>query len=424
MQKIIEDSLPKLMSSSFEETQDWFKTFHALYAEMKTQIKEDKYSSIDSNFGAIFTYELIKRKTDISEFKEIFKEMLNVFDNTKIECLYGRFLSPDNEMGLGQYLKEDRFNNSFSRWDNMAYIFWTLETIDDKRYKILEETTLPYLKEMFLAVDEKNVLAVYGGGVHKFVYQACNNLASLIPIIETVQQNPAYQIEEQGYNHNFLNMLLKDIGSHSYEISEKDNIENFNILNDNIPNFKEIYSNALINTKDNGTKKKEKLIIHLEVFNFLMTVGIDTCAIINNKYLEKYKKLESEKNLDEINASEGLKEYYREKPYRDLVDEVSSSLEVALKKKVSFNFSIDHDGSAMKNYVMLKYLESNIKKGSDVSLTDDDIKYLEKQAEANKEKNSFVNIDIKFDVISKYLQYQKMHNAMPDKPSKSKAKKI
>ena len=424
MQKITEDSLPQLMTSSFEETQDWFKTFHALYSEMKTQIKADKYSSIDSNFGAIFTYELIRRQTDLSDFKEVFKEMLTVFGNRETECLYGRFLNPDNDMGLIEYMTQDRFNNSFSRWENMGYIIFTLETVDNKKYKVFEPSTFPYFKEMLLSVDETNVLSLYGGGMHKFVYQMCNNLEALVPVIQLVQQNPAYTIEENGYNHNFLNMLLKDVGGQSYEISEKRNIENFNILKDNIPNFKEIYTNALINEKDGTNKPQEKLKIHLEVFHFLMVVGVDTCEIINNKYQQRYKKIETEPNYDVMQAPEVLKDYYRNAPYRDLMGEVSSSLTVGLSQKVIFNFEIDTQGSAMKNYVMLKYLESNITKGAEVSLTDADIKYLENQAELNKEKNSFVNIDIKFDVISKYLQYQKMHNSLVDKPSKVKAKKI
>lgn len=424
MQKITEENLPKLMTLSFEENKDWLKVFHTLYAEVKSQVKKDFYLSIGSNFGAIFTYELIKRKTDITEFKEVFKEMLNVFDNTKRENLYNRFFNPDNDMGLITYLKKDRFNNKFSCWENMGYIFYTLETIDDKKYKILEKTTLPYLREIFMNVDQNNVLSLYGGGLHTFVYQMSNNLSSLIPIIEMIQQNPAYQIEKQGYNHNFLNMLLKDVGSHSYELSEKDNIEKFNILNDNIPNFKEIYTDALINTKDNSNLKKEKLNIHLEVFHFLMIVGVDTCEIINNKYLERYKKLKIEPNHDDMQLPEDVREYYRQRPYRDLVDEVCSSLNVALTKKVSFNFTIDHNGSAMKNYVMLKYLESNIKNGADVSLTNDDMKYLEKQADLNKEETRFTNRDIDFDLICKYLQYQKMHASMPDKSSKVKTKKI
>ena len=214
------------------------------------------------------------------------------------------------------------------------------------------------------------------------------------------------------------------MGSHSYELSEKDNIEKFNILNDNIPNFKEIYTDALINTKDNSNLKKEKLNIHLEVFHFLMIVGVDTCEIINNKYLERYKKLKIEPNHDDMQLPEDVREYYRQRPYRDLVDEVCSSLNVALTKKVSFNFTIDHNGSAMKNYVMLKYLESNIKNGADVSLTNDDMKYLEKQADLNKEETRFTNRDIDFDLICKYLQYQKMHASMPDKSSKVKTKKI
>lgn len=216
------------------------------------------------------------------------------------------------------------------------------------------------------------------------------------------------------------------MSSHSYELSEKDNIENFNILNDNIPNFKEIYTDALINTKDNSNLKKEKLNIHLEVFHFLMIVGVDTCEIINNQYLARYKKLKIEPNSDSTKESGILKEYYSQRPYRDLVDEVCSSLNVALTKKVSFNFTIDHNGSAMKNYVMLKYLESNIKNGADVSLTNDDIKYLEKQSDLNKEETrlNIIDRDIDFDLIDKYLQYQKMHASMPDKSSKVKTKKI
>lgn len=423
MEKITENSLPALMTSSFDATKDWFKTFHELHSEMRVQVKKEQYSSISSNFGSIFTYELIKRKIDILDFKEVFKEMLNVFKDNEREGLYDRFFKPDNDIGLQEYLKNDRFNNSFSCWENMGHIFYNLETINKQKHRVFESSTFPYLKEMLINVDETNVLSVYGGDLHRVIYQMSANLSSLIPIIEIAQENPAYQIEKPGYNHNFLNTLLKDLGSHAYNSNHEETSEKIRILSEYVPNLKEVYSAALINDKDGANQAQNRLKIHLDVFKFLLDAGVDTCEIIHNKYLEKYNQVEF--NKEEIKGSEAMKSYYRKAPYRDLIGEISSSLGVMLEKPLNFNLSIEHDSPAAKNYVMLKYLENNIKHNGSVILTNEDIVYLEKQSELEKnDKDTFSRPDIDFELITKYIQYQKLHETMPDKTTKTKAKKI
>ena len=112
----------------------------------------------------------------------------------------------------------------------------------------------PYLKEMLINVDETNVLSVYGGGLHRVIYQMSANLSSLIPIIEIAQENPAYQIEKPGSNHNFLNTLLKDLGSHAYNSNHEETSEKIRILSEYVPNLKEVYSAALINDKDGANQ--------------------------------------------------------------------------------------------------------------------------------------------------------------------------
>ena len=425
MKKITEESLPKVMKEVFEIEKNWSKTYIYLLEKIKIQTKNELYASMDSNFRSIFIYELIKGKLNIDDFKSTIQTILKSSKGQEVEHMYSRFFDRESEVGLVNYIKKDRFNNNFSCWTNMEYIFLDLKAIQSEKYKyriFLNKETLPYLSQMLTNLDSENISSVYGAGIHKFVMNFIDQPQELVPLIKIAQSNPAFELETPGYNRRFIDMLIKDISSESYRLSEEENAQNFKIMKENIKDFEKRCERLLIAYKDSANNDSEKIKIDLSVLNFLLSNDEDVCAIIHHKFLESYNKIKKD-NMDHIKGNEDLRKYHQNKPYRDLIGEISSSIYVGLdKKKFKFNINqIEIDETVIKNFVYFKFLDSQIKNGNEanISMVPEVLNYIEKSAKEEKIKDySDLSIDLNWDAISKYCQYLKLESKIQEKPEK------
>ena len=426
MKKITVESIPKIMKEVFAIEKNWSKTYLNLLDKINIQIQSDPYSSIDSNLRAIFTYELIRNKLSINDFKDTIQTMLKSSKGQEVEFMYSRFFDRESEVGLLNYIKKDRFNNNFSCWTNMEYIFLDIESSKSEKHKyklLLNKETLPYLTQMLTSLDDENIFSVYGAGIHKFVLKFINHPQELEPLIKIAQSNPSFELEKEGYNSSFINMLIKDISSESYDLSFEENAKNFKIMKEQVKDFEKKCEESLIAYKDSANNNSEKLKIDLCVFNFLLSNEIDVCSIIHHKFLEAYNKIERNKT-DMRLGSEDVEQYHETKPYRDLMGEISSSIHVGLdKKKFSFNINkIDINSSPNKNFVYLKFLNAQIKNGqeTDIDILPEVISYIEKSAQIGKRKDySNLSLDLNWDAIMKYCEYLKLANEIKEKPENS-----
>lgn len=421
MKKISEESLPKLMKETFNQFGNWSKVYYILIEEMKSQIKLSPYNSIDSNFGAIFTYELIKSKVSIEDFRETFNYILDLSNEKNVERIFCRYFDRESDEGLLNYIKKDRFNNNFSCWTNMEYIFLDLKGTKGSFKVILEPTTLPYLEAMFSSLKEDKVAAIYGAGVNRFLMKLLGHLEETLPLIKIAEKNPAFKKSESGNYRNFVDMLLNDVSGSSYELSGEENLQRFNTLKENINNFEDICKSNLINYRDGASNVTEKLNIHLSVLNFLISVDMNIFDIINEKYIEKFEAIESEQRKNPVNAKDDLKEYYKSRPYMAVVDEISSSLSVGLKNKdLNIDMTLmDTSLSPIKNYVYLQFMESQVSYGHEVKINSNVMEYIKTHSLTEKYgPNSDLSFHLKWEKLLKYCNYYNLDKSLPEKKSR------
>jgi len=397
--KIKEDNLPLLIKESFKTTHDWSDTFDVLYTRMHKE--KEPYASIESNFLPIFTLELIKLRTPIKDFDTTMKHMLSGLGEKDVRNLFYRFYDTSTELSFVDYLKSGRYQNSHSCWDNMRYIFLDYEYKNKQHWSLTPEN-IPYLNSMFNSVDKDNVLGVYEG-LSRFVYQF--EVKELIPLIEMTQNNPLYQIEKEGYNHKFESLLLRYVCDKSYDNSSEKNKEDFKLLQMHMLDFESLYTHDLIKYKTEANRHSPELKINLSIMNFLLSVGVDTCALIDRKYKESYEQADDKKKSN-------------------MESEISSSLHVMLKKDVDFDLNIDTSAPLNKNYVVLKYLENKVKHGGTMVVSESVKDYLKIQFELEKSKPSYEQLDIKTDAILPYLRYIELEAKIPEKTNAVKKRKI
>lgn len=55
-------------------------------------------------------------------------------------------------------------------------------------------------------------------------------ITELMLLEEIAKINSTFELEKEGCNRNFIDMIIKNIASNSYELSDDPNAKNFNLL--------------------------------------------------------------------------------------------------------------------------------------------------------------------------------------------------
>lgn len=414
---ISEELIEKLMTSLYEEHKDWSYVYNELSDLKDKQMKQNKYGSIDANLPAIFIYELIKRRVDVKDFSEAFKNLAMKTDKQNLEHTYHRFFyEGDREIRLSDYVKDPRYDNKFSYWENMSYIFLNLEN----KKVILEKENIPYLQKMLEHLPSDKAFSIYAGRFGYFCTKFFSKPKELLPLIEVINKNPAFLCSEKGKFNTFSQEILHDLSTYSYEDPKKANVL-FYFLKKNLSTFEPTVFKKLIEKRIVSNQKEPRLDIDLAVLNLLICCEIDFFHVINKKYIDEWNCVPS-KPIDK-SLSKDLQEYYKLEPYFKLSEDICSTLSVGLDKK-NFNFDLegmDLNESLDKNFVYIKFLEIKLSNQQPVVINNDQINYL-MQSDENNNTNYRLKSSLK--IIQKHLYHYKLENDLPAKKNNNNRVKL
>lgn len=414
----VEIKIKKLLAEN-----NWLNTYKVLKEESLT----GKYDSMEANLNPLFVYNMIKNKVTKEQFTEIVEYIYEKKTREDLTKLFDRFFNlRDMSSNLLEYSKVNKYDNRENIWDNVGYVFLTLDMDAEVGKKVkFDKETLPYLEIMLEKITIEKVYGVYMGYFHNYIERLfVRNIEELEPLIKIAQSNPALQVIELKEHNNFLGNLLRSIGNASYEDMDMEEVKViYKDLEKYVPNIDTEIAKALLKERSFKTKydSSDAIDIELAILNFCLKGEIDIIPAMHEKYVELYTKRKT-------NESEKKKK----EAYREVIGMFSSSIDVSFSL---YNFNIDCSKidiskEPVENFVYIKAIEEKIKRNDSFVMSKELISYLQNIFNTHEEDQMYgFKYEFEYEAMSSYLSkyenYTQLNEILPIKNnSTSKQKKI
>jgi hypothetical protein len=386
------------------------------YQKIKDNLQEGKYNSIQSNYIALFLHKIIKNKIDINEFDDVIQTIYK--DNVDVEPSFSRFFGLHScDISLKNYLELQKpgvpeSEKNYSIWNELSYFFYDIKNDNFA----LNESRVPYLVSICKYIPEDSMYSIYSGGFVPFCLMCIDNLDDLQPILKVVQNNTAFELSAGNNYKDFLSSFMRIISDRCYEMDEEKRANTYEQLSGLINNFEEVFLDRFIKYKP--TDKFNKLSFDLGLVKFMNIVGDEKIICHINKVFQEALA----KELDENNTQKN--------PFSiksGLATEIGSSFEVSfLDKNYEVNYDyIDSNKNIFDNFVYLKLLELDIRKGKKPYVNEELRNYIKKEI-AIDEASSFPELSFSLETkkITTYLDYLSINEILPEKKESKNRLKI
>lgn len=414
----VEIKIKKLLAEN-----NWLNTYKVLKEESLT----GKYDSMEANLNPLFVYNMIKNKVTKEQFTEIVEYIYEKETREDLTKLFDRFFNlRDMSSNLLEYSKINKYDNRENIWDNVGYVFLTLDMDAEVGKKVkFDKETLPYLEITLEKITIEKVYGVYMGYFHNYIERLfVRNIEELEPLIKIAQSNPALQVIELKEHNNFLGNLLRSIGNASYEDMDMEEVKViYKDLEKYVPNIDTEIAKALLKERSFKTKydSSDAIDIELAILNFCLKGEIDIIPAMHEKYVELYTKRKT-------NESEKKKK----EAYREVIRMFSSSIDISFSQ---YNFNIDCSKidiskEPIENFVYIKAIEEKIKRNDSFVMSKELISYLQNILNTHEEDQMYgfkyeFEHELMNTYLSKYENYTQLNEILPIKNnSTSKQKKI
>lgn len=386
------------------------------YQIIASNLTQEKYNSIGSNYTALFLHHIIKDKVDIKEFDEVIKCIYKIGAN--IDNGLHRFFSlKDCDISLRKYLELQKPNvpeseRNYGIWNEMSLFFYDIKNENFA----LKKDRVPYLESICKFIPEDKMYKFYSSSFVHFCLSCLNNLDDLNPIFKAIQNNSAFNKSDGNQYKDFFTSFIRGVSDRSYEASHEEKLYIYEKLSEMINNFEDVFLDRLI--KYNPNERTKKFSFDLGLVNFINIVG-------DEKFIGHINKVFQEALLKEISD-----ETNKLNPYgilSSLKNDISSSLEVSFsKKKYDVNYDmIDLNKTFFENYVYIKLLEMNIISGNEPYVNKQVREYIQKEFEIDASKEyGELSILLDTDNIQAYINYLSISENLPKKTSSSPKMKI
>lgn len=369
------------------------KTFSEIFLELKKDVQEkvknEKYSSLPSNYTPIFIYHVIN--------KNINNEELNIVLQ----------LSENYEYGLHRFFDSPdvNFDEKKSLWEELNYFFYKKE--NDQI--VIDKDKIKYIEIFCNNVREKNLLDFHSSKIDFFISKYIYKNPEYIKIFSNyVEKNELLQKSEHfQFSSSQINML-KIFADSSYDL-----------------NIQEIYKEI----------KEDKFL-----YQFIKKglIGLD----YNRKYKNNLSFVEMVSKYDKdflFMFQERLKEIkpeLNEKQFTELLSDCNYSMDDMMKNKsVILDISkIDLKEDFRLNIPFILFLKGKIENNATeniINISENFIQYMkenfEKLNEKIKDDYDFEDLmlmkRLELEKVFKYLEYKRLDNKLDNnKPIERKVK--
>ncbi len=369
------------------------KTFSEIFLELKKDVQEkvknEKYSSLPSNYTPIFIYHVIN--------KNINNEELNIVLQ----------LSENYEYGLHRFFDSPdvNFDEKKPLWEELNYFFYKKE--NDQI--VIDKDKIKYIEIFCNNVREKNLLDFHSSKIDFFISKYIYKNPEYIKIFSNyVEKNELLQKSEHfQFSSSQINML-KIFADSSYDL-----------------NIQEIYKEI----------KEDKFL-----YQFIKKglIGLD----YNRKYKNNLSFVEMVSKYDKdflFMFQERLKEIkpeLNEKQFTELLSDCNYSMDDMMKNKsVILDISkIDLKEDFRLNIPFILFLKGKIENNATeniINISENFIQYMkenfEKLNEKIKDDYDFEDLmlmkRLELEKVFKYLEYKRLDNKLDNnKPIERKVK--
>ena len=399
------DILKEYMEPLLKEGKSWPEVLKALTMKV-AQDKTDNYS-MEHNYIPFFMRHLIKEKVDLTVFNEIMHDIIHNMPVNIIDSALHRFFD-SSDIGLKEYLTQDRFNNTFSPYNEMPLLFLDIK---DGKFCFCTET-YPYLEAILSNMTEEKVVALHQAKFTFYTISFLNNPDELRPLLKLCQKNPALQKHEKMNYVGVPEGILIKILHYAEEMKEGSLERLINIYKEEIPDFDEMFFKSL--TRYYHGKEGD------------IEFGLEPAIkyIDTNLLFEKFQTRHLEK-LDKVRQFE-TGEYREQEKFEKAVCEYMISLPILLSDQDFFlnAQTIDINKPLADNALMIKLLEVKIQKGKDLPYIAPEIMDYIKQEIKKIKDFSALDRQFNIDIFDTYFNFLKLEKDLPEKSSSRLRKKI
>lgn len=407
-----------IVERNLKDAMEYFQSignnYLSTFKKVEANLFDEEFHSIKSNYIALFLHQMMKKKVNIEEFDTVIQHIYH--SNKKIEpSLYRFFGGTCCDISLTEYLKLQKpgikeEEKTYSIWNELSYFLYDIK---NNSYG-LDQDKIPYLESMVKFIPEKRIDELYSSGFVTFLVLVTHNADDLVPILQSIQSNKAFDGSVVSNNKSFFSLFFRGLSDQSYNMTEENKINLFQSYYNSLNNFEELFLNQFLAYYP--TDKYRKFDFNLGMSNFLHVVGSDKVF----------------KHIDKVYKSIVSKEQYnnsRKNPYDielDVASEMSSSLQVSFDKKefeVDYNI-IDTDKPLLSNFIYIKLLDVQLMTGKSPKVEKPIRKYIMKEFSID-DSGPWPELDslLKKKEIIKYFEYLDMADELTVNPSnKSRVK--
>lgn len=427
---ISEEIQQKLMDELYEKTQNWSQVYEQIQDLVKKELELKTYSSIDSNYRCIFLYHVINKQIDMKEFKETVNNMFNITEKDKfhLEFTFDRFFNyRSTDITYKGYFQPHLCTDPIkpSIWDHIYYTFhdWNETGL------IINKKNLPYLQAILELAPAEHIGALYEGRFPALIdtYMSKNKTEEILPLLSVIKQNPAFDIDGKNKHDNFINTLIYYLYHLSYneEIPDAKNIMCHAIeqIKTIYPDFEDIIASGLI-TQKNRHDGKEKIEINVNCLKVSSILDMQkTVENLDKCYHKCYLDIAQHHDIESDSG-----ESYR--AFKKLSEETDGSISVYMDEAFDFDLTaMDISRNYVENFIYLKVLETQIKKGHFVKIPNDYENYLINYPDDKLTKRFYFLWDDEGNQFKNYIldhmQYSRLERTLPiheEKENNSKLK--
>lgn len=368
----IEDYINERSEKSFSEI------FLELKKDVQEKVKNEKYSSLPSNYTPIFLYHVINKNIDNEELNYVLQ------------------LSENYEYGLHRFFDSPdvNFDEKKSLWEELNYFFYKKE--NDQ--VVIDQNKIKYIEIFCNNVREKNLLDFHSSRIDFFISKYIYKHPEYISIFSNyVEKNELLQKGEHFQFSSSQSNILKIFADSSYDLD-----------------IKEIYQEI----------KKDKF---LSQFIQKGLIGLD----YNKKYKSNLSFVQMVSKYDEnflFMFQERVKEIkpeLNEKQFTELLSDCNYSMDEMMKNKnVILDVSkIDLKEDFRLNIPFILFLKGKVENNATeniINISENFIQYMKENFEKlNKEIKDDYDFEdlmlmkrLELEKVFKYLEYKRLDNKL------------
>lgn len=388
---------------------------------IKSNLPTTAFSSIHSNYLPLFIYDFIVHKPNLKDFENtIIHIYTQTNDNSNnLQYIFSRFFNHSDTNVSLKYFEQNLDSKQISIWDKLSYLFFSLKN-DNKG---LNNETLPYLEIMLKHVSDKNIAGLYGGNINSMMHSLYYNFEDTIPLLNVINNNPAYKIFNPPEHYDFLKHALyyMNYGAENVPNTVKQKV--YNIYAQHLEGFKEAFEHELVHFN----KNEKRFIIGYGVANYIFCIGEQQALdIFDKNYKQALIDFNDDKPFPDNTWRENNNQPLLSVPHYELAASFKIPFNNFLKSHeiTTDSSKIDINKPLYYNFLHLKLLEKSIINHENPFVSIEARKYILESLQSTEDQYQFAAKLIDSNSFKTYFAYLALDEKLENKNDNNKKKKI